>query len=143
MSCPAEKSYREETPQEKYRRLCKSKLKNKGERAMNTINIKGRLVNDAEVKDTAKGKVVTFTLADEYRKNGEKIAVQYIDCAVRNKAAGEAAALKKGAFINGDGILKVVRTEKDGKYYTNTTVWINRLNPKPATKADAPSDTEA
>ena len=114
---------------------------------MNTITIKGRLAKDIDVKDTASGKVVSFLLADELRRNGEpvkdadgKTIVQYINCAAKGKAVEKAEALKKGNFVDGTGYLKVDTNEKDGKYYTNVTVWVNRFNEK---KADAPADAKA
>ena len=72
---------------------------------MNKINVKGRLVRNAEVKETANGKIVTFRLADEHRKNGAVVNVQYIDCVVANKNVDAFETLKQGAFVNGDGIL--------------------------------------
>ena len=104
---------------------------------MNKINIKGRLTKEVEVKETATGKVVSFTLADELRRNGEKIGVQYVNCAAHGKAADIAEKLTKGSFVNGDGYLKVDTNKVEDKYYTNVTVWVNRFNEKPA---DAPTD---
>lgn len=97
---------------------------------MNKINIKGRLTKDAEVKETANGKVVTFTLADELRRNGEKAGVQFVNCAARGKAADAAEKLVKGAFVNGDGYLKIDTNKVEDKYYTNVTVWVNKFNEK-------------
>ena len=94
---------------------------------MNKINVKGRLVRNAEVKETANGKIVTFRLADEHRKDGAVVNVQYIDCVVANKNVDAFETLKQGAFVNGDGILKVTATEKDGVWYNNTTIYINRM----------------
>ena len=110
---------------------------------MNKINIKGRLTKDVVVKDTAAGKVVTFTVADNMYRNGEPVKdengknlVQYIACAARGKAADVAETLAKGSFVDGDGYLKVdtnkVGDGDDAKYYTNVTIWINRFHEKPA-----------
>ena len=108
---------------------------------MNSIKIMGRLAKDVEVKDTASGKVVSFTIADELRRNGEPVKdadgntiVQFINCAAKGKAVEKAETLKKGNFVNGTGYLKVDTNEKDGRYFTNVTVWVNRFNEK---KADA------
>ena len=120
---------------------------------MNSINIIGRLTKDAVVKEnTAKGKIVTFTLADELRVNGEPVVkdgknvVQYIDCAVQGKAVETAENLKKGAFVNGRGYLQVSRNKvgegDDAKYYTNTTVWVNLFRDNKA-KADEPEPADA
>ena len=106
---------------------------------MNKINIKGRLTKDVTVKETATGKVVTFTLADELRRNGEKAGVQYVNCAARGAAADVAEKLAKGAFVNGDGYLKVDTNKVEDKYYTNVTVWVNKFNEKPA---DAPANAD-
>jgi len=112
---------------------------------MNTITIKGRLTADAIVKnDTASGKVVTFTLADTLFRDGKPVkdadgkdVVQFVDCASKGKAADHAETLKKGNFVNGIGRLKVTRVSKDGRYYVNSTVWINTFNEKPAAEAEA------
>ena len=110
---------------------------------MNSINIKGNLVADAEVKETSKGKIVTFVVGDNYRSRttGEN-TVQYLNCAVRNeKAMAAAEALKKGDYVNDDGVLKVTSTKnEDGTYFNNTTLWLNRFNPKPEKKDDAPAE---
>ena len=117
---------------------------------MNNITIKGRLTKDAEVKDTAKGKVVTFTLADNKYRNGKPVLdqdgkqeVQFVDCAAFGKAAEIASDLKKGAFVHGSGVLDVTRVEKDGKYYVNSTVWVNYFHPKKDDAADKAADAEA
>ena len=112
---------------------------------MNKINIKGRLTKDVVVKNTAAGKVVTFTVADElgYHNGKEwvKTGVQYVNCAAKGKAADTAETLAKGAFVNGDGYLKVdtnkVGDGDDAKYYTNVTLWVNRFNEKAAASAEA------
>lgn len=114
---------------------------------MNKVIIRGRLANDATVKETAAGKVVAFTLADNLYINNERVkdengkdVVQYVDCAVRGNAVEKAETLKKGNFVNAEAYLQVKRTNKDGKYYTNVTVWINRFHEKAAddaAKADA------
>ena len=112
----------------------------KGVSLMNSITIRGRLAKDAETKTTAKGKVVSFLLADEYRKNGEKVNVQYINCAASRNAADAAEGLKKGAFVHIKGYLKVTRTEKDGVWYHNTTLWVNQFVPR---KETSPAATPA
>ena len=106
---------------------------------MNKVIIKGRLANDAAVKETASGKIVTFTLADELRRGKERVldaegkpVVQYIDCAAKGKAADVAETLKKGAFVDAEAYLQVKRAAVDGKYFVNTTVWVNKFNEKAA-----------
>ena len=102
---------------------------------MNSIKITGRLTADAVVKETAKGEIVTFTIADQNPYVEGKKA-QFVNVALFGKQVEDAKALKKGDFITAYGTLQVTRVEKDGKVYINTNVVLHRFE-RPAPKADA------
>lgn len=116
----------------------KNKCKFKGVDTMNSIKITGRLTADAVVKETKKGEIVTFTIADQ-NPYVEGSKAQFVNVALLGKQVEEAKGLKKGDFVTAYGFLRVSRVEKDGKHYVNTNVILHRFEkPQPKATEEAP-----
>lgn len=108
-----------------------------------TVTAVGRVVKDAEVRDTAKGKVLKFRMAvDGY--NGGKVT-DFYNVSVWRNIDFVAPQLVKGAFVVAIGALTVREYEYNGEKRKDLEINSDRVeaSPRAATGSDDRRDAGA
>lgn len=99
---------------------------------MNSVNLTGRMVRDAELKFTPSGKAIAgFTVAVNRgfkdKETGESTA-DFIKCTIWDKQAESLAQYtKKGSQVAVEGSIRTGSYEKDGKKVYTTEVQATRV----------------
>tara|TARA_Y100001978_G_C23583883_1_gene380345 strand:- start:151 stop:537 length:387 start_codon:yes stop_codon:yes gene_type:complete len=94
------------------------------------VNGTGRLGKDAELKQTAKGKILKFSIASNSLGAKDKRTTTWLDCVILNdkRATSLAGFFKKGVSLVFTGELKSNRYEdKDGNQRTTITCLFNQF----------------
>ena len=94
------------------------------------VNGTGRLGKDAELKQTAKGKILKFSIASNSLGAKDKRTTTWLDCVILNDklATSLAGFFKKGVSLVFSGELKSYQYEdKDGNPRTTMTCQFNHF----------------
>lgn len=110
----------------------------------NSINIVGNLVKDPELKSHSSGDFVAFTLAQNTKIKGED-HTNYWDTIYFSKGAKSLSEImRKGMRITVlNGVVNVIKTEKNGTRYTNINVKAGDVVLPPLPPKDTSSEDQA
>jgi len=99
---------------------------------INNLSITGRLVGDAEIKESTKGLTICkFSIANNYTRrveNGRAKEVNFFDLAIFDKKAkGLFPFLKQGVLVGIEAEIRQNRWEKDEKMWISNELFVRKI----------------